>query len=155
LRILGKKSNVRFFQKQPVFFREQPPHEKMHIYAVSDKPLASTKKQSNLKINTESLGGSEFCLYLCNRLLFDALYIYYMQINTLNQSQMMILESFAGAQDEQEVNDLVDVLRDFYAKRLEREMQRLWEDGTFDDKTLEQIRGEHLRTPYHYPAELT
>ena len=43
----------------------------------------------------------------------------------MNQSQMMILESFAGAQDEQELNDLMDVLRNFYAQRLEREAQRL------------------------------
>ncbi|MBR1916270.1 MAG: hypothetical protein IJ832_00230 [Bacteroidaceae bacterium] len=77
-----------------------------------------------------------------------------MQINTMNKSQMMILESFAGAQDEQELNDLIDVLRDFYAKRLEREMQRLWDNGTLDDKRLEQLRGEHLRTPYHYQTEL-
>ena len=48
-----------------------------------------------------------------------------MQINRMNQSQMMILESFAGAQDEQELNDLMDVLRNFYAQRLEREAQRL------------------------------
>ena len=71
-----------------------------------------------------------------------------MQIETLNQSQIMILESFAGAQDEQEVNDLMDVLRDFYAKRLEKELQRLWDDGTLDDQQLELLRSEHLRTPY-------
>ena len=32
---------------------------------------------------------------------------YTMQVNTMNESQMMILESFAGAQDEQEVNALI------------------------------------------------
>ena len=77
-----------------------------------------------------------------------------MRLNTMNQSQMMILESFAGAQDEQELNELMDVLRDFYAQRLEREMQRLWDNGTFDEKVLEKLRGQHLRTPYHYQAEL-
>ena len=61
---------------------------------------------------------------------------------------MMILESFAGAQDEEEVNDLMDVLRVFYAQRLEKEMQRLWDNGTLDEDKLEQLRGEHLRTPY-------
>ena len=63
----------------------------------------------------------------------------------MNPSQMMILESFAGARDEQELNDLMDVLRDFYAQRLEREMQRLWDNGTLDGEKLEQLRGEHLR----------
>ena len=71
-----------------------------------------------------------------------------MQVESMNEAQMMILESFAGAQDEQEVNDLMDVLRSFYAQRLEKEMQRLWDNGTLDDHQLEQLRGEHLRTPY-------
>jgi hypothetical protein len=38
-RLFLKKSSVRFFQKQPVFFRKRPPHEKMHIYAVSGEPV--------------------------------------------------------------------------------------------------------------------
>lgn len=71
-----------------------------------------------------------------------------MQLNTLNQSQRMILESFAGAQDEQELNDLMDVLRNFYAARLEMEMEHLWDNGTFNQETLDQLRNEHLRTPY-------
>jgi len=71
-----------------------------------------------------------------------------MQVDTMNESQMMILESFAGAQDEQELNALMDVLRNFYANRLESEMQRLWDDGTLNQERLDQLRGEHLRTPY-------
>ena len=76
-----------------------------------------------------------------------------MQISTMNQSQMMILESFAGAQDEQELNDLMDVLRNFYAQRLESEMQRLWDNGTLDDGKLRQLRGEHLRVPSQYHSK--
>ena len=71
-----------------------------------------------------------------------------MQVETLNESQKMILESFAGAQDEQELNALMDVLKKFYASRLEAEMQRLWDDGTLDQQALDQLRNEHLRTPY-------
>ena len=61
---------------------------------------------------------------------------------------MMILESFAGAQDEQELNALMDVLRNFYAMRLEKEMERLWDNGTLDQSALDNLRSEHLRTPY-------
>ena len=56
----------------------------------------------------------------------------------MNPLQMMILESFAGAQDEQELNDLMVVIRDFYAQRLEHEMQRLWDNGILDEEKLEQ-----------------
>ena len=71
-----------------------------------------------------------------------------MQVDTMNKSQMMILESFAGAQDEQEVEALMAVLRDFYANRLSVEMERLWDNGTLDQHALDELRGEHLRTPY-------
>ena len=71
-----------------------------------------------------------------------------MQLSTMNQSQMMILESFAGARDEQEANDLMDGLRSFYANRLEAEMQRLWDNGTLDQNALDRLQSEHARTPY-------
>lgn len=71
-----------------------------------------------------------------------------MEATTLNKSQMMILESFAGAKDEQEVNALMDVLQNFYAMRLEAEMQRLWDNGTLNQEVLDKLRDEHLRTPY-------
>ena len=71
-----------------------------------------------------------------------------MQVNSMNPSQMMILESFAAAQDEQELNALMDLLRNFYATRLEAELQRLWDDGTLDQQALDQLRSQHLRTPY-------
>ena len=66
----------------------------------------------------------------------------------MNQSQMMILESFAGAQNDQELEALMEVLRNFYATRLAAEMQRLWDNGTLDQQALDGLRGEHLRTPY-------
>ena len=71
-----------------------------------------------------------------------------LQLNTMNEAQMMILESFAGATDEQELYDLMDVIRDFYARRLEAEMNRLWDNGTLNHEALDQLKNEHLRTPY-------
>lgn len=71
-----------------------------------------------------------------------------LQLNTMNEAQMMILESFAGATDEQELYDLMDVIRDFYARRLEAEMNRLWDNGTLNQEALDQLKNEHLCTPY-------
>ena len=71
-----------------------------------------------------------------------------LQLNTMNEAQMMILESFAGATDEQELNDLMDVIRNFYARRLEAEMNRLWDNGTLNQEALDKLKDEHLRTPY-------
>lgn len=66
-----------------------------------------------------------------------------MEATTLNKSQMMILESFDGAKDEQEVNALMDVLQNFYAMHLEAEMQRLWDNGTLNQEVLDKLRDEH------------
>ncbi|MBR1687722.1 MAG: hypothetical protein IJ710_04205 [Prevotella sp.] len=60
----------------------------------------------------------------------------------------MIFESFASVHDEQELSDLMETLRNFYAQRLEAELLRLWDNGTLDQQTLDTMRGEHLRTPY-------
>lgn len=78
-----------------------------------------------------------------------------MQVNTMNESQRMIIESFAGAQDEQEINALMDVLRNFYAMRLEAEMERLWDNGTLDQSVLDKLRNEHLRTPYRPMTDIS
>lgn len=74
-----------------------------------------------------------------------------LQLNTMSEAQMMILESFAGAIDEQELNDLMDVIRDFYARRLEAEMNRLWDNGTLNQEALDQLKNEHLRTILGFP----
>ncbi|MBQ4421127.1 MAG: hypothetical protein SPL06_02185 [Bacteroidales bacterium] len=72
-----------------------------------------------------------------------------MQLSTMNPAQIMILESFASVKDSNEMNDLMEVLKMFYAKRLEKEMQRLWDNGTLDAKALNNLKQEHLRTPYN------
>ncbi|MBQ3579613.1 MAG: hypothetical protein II975_01270 [Bacteroidales bacterium] len=67
---------------------------------------------------------------------------------SINPAQRMIIESFAASRDEDELNDLMDMLRKFYATRLKREMQRLWDNGTLNQEALDNLDGEHLRTPY-------
>lgn len=61
---------------------------------------------------------------------------------------MMILESFAGVKDQDEMDALMDVLRTFYAKRLEKELQVLWDNGNLNQEKLDVLKNEHLRTPY-------
>ena len=71
-----------------------------------------------------------------------------LEVSKMNPAQMMILESFADVKDENEVSDLMTVLRNFYASRLEREMERLSNEGTLDAPAWSLLRGQHLRTPY-------
>ncbi len=71
-----------------------------------------------------------------------------METMAINPAQRMIIESFAATRDEEELNELMDMLRNFYVKRLKREMQHLWDNGTLDQATLDNLANEHLRTQY-------
>lgn len=67
-----------------------------------------------------------------------------MEALAINPAQKMILESFAASRNEEELNDLMDMLRNFYATRLKREMRRLWNNCTLDQSALDNLAGEHL-----------
>ncbi len=61
---------------------------------------------------------------------------------------MLVLKSFANVSSEEELSALMKTLKKFYAQRLEKELDRLWADGTLDQKKLDELQSEHLRTPY-------
>lgn len=65
-----------------------------------------------------------------------------------NPAQMMVLESFASVSGEDELRELMKVLKRFYAERLEKELDKLWDDGTLNQEALDELSGQHLRTPY-------
>ena len=49
----------------------------------------------------------------------------------------------------EEVNELRQVICDYYARRVDDEVDKLWESGQWNNEKNEAILGEHLRTPYH------
>ena len=36
----------------------------------------------------------------------------------------------------------------FFAERAQQAIDKMWDEGTFDQKKLDELRGQHLRTPY-------
>ena len=71
-----------------------------------------------------------------------------MEATVLNSAQIMILESFASAKSQEEMDELIDMLRDFFAKRLDKELERLWNEGILNQEKLDDLSEQHLRTPY-------
>ena len=71
-----------------------------------------------------------------------------MTLTAMNPAQMMVLESFASVNSESELKDLIKVLKRFYAERLNKELDTLWNDGTLNQSQLDSLRTQHLRTPY-------
>jgi hypothetical protein len=66
-----------------------------------------------------------------------------------NPIQLHILEMFNYCNSEQMMSDLKDCLADFYAKQVQQEADRLWDEGILDGKAIDQITEEHWRTPYN------
>lgn len=71
-----------------------------------------------------------------------------MNTTALNPSQLCLLETFSSIETREEAEDLSRVIRDYYAKKLDAELTKLWDNGTLDQKKLDKLRGQHLRTPY-------
>ena len=71
-------------------------------------------------------------------------------ITTLNKAQMDILRLLEHIKTEEEAEELRDVISNFYARKAEEAMDRLWEAGLWDQEKNDAILKEHLRTPYKY-----
>lgn len=66
----------------------------------------------------------------------------------MNPAQMMVINSFATVTSHQEEEELRSLLMDFYNRKLQKEMERLWDEGVLDQTKLDKMRTEHFRTPY-------
>ena len=73
------------------------------------------------------------------------------QVRTpLNKAQMDILRLLEHIKTDEEAEELRDVISNFYARKAEEAMDRLWEAGLWNQEKNDAILKEHLRTPYKY-----
>ena len=68
----------------------------------------------------------------------------------LNVAQMEFLQLLGRIKTEEELSELRKVVCDFYARKIDDEMDRLWAEGKWDNEKNEAVLKEHLRTPYKY-----
>ena len=61
---------------------------------------------------------------------------------------MSILRLLGSMKTVDEVNELRQVICDYYARRVDEEVDKLWESGKWNDEKNESVLSEHLRTPY-------
>ena len=72
-----------------------------------------------------------------------------------NQAQLELLSTMANLKSEADLIELKQVIARFFAERADREMERLWENGTINEETLKSCEHEHMRTPYRTTATVT
>ena len=69
---------------------------------------------------------------------------------TLHQAKMNLLRVVDRIKTVDEVQAIQQVLTNYYAQKVNEEMDRLWDNGTINEQVIEQWGKEHMRTPYHY-----
>ena len=69
---------------------------------------------------------------------------------TLHQAKMNLLQVMDSIQTVDEVQAIRAVLANYYAQKVNEEMDRLWENGPINKQTIEEWGNEHMRTPYRY-----
>lgn len=72
-----------------------------------------------------------------------------------NQAQLELLSTMASLKSEADLIELKQAIARFFAKRADREMERLWENGTINEETLKSWEHEYMRTPYSPKTTVT
>ena len=71
------------------------------------------------------------------------------QTATFNQAQMQLLDMMSFVKTPEALSDLNKVISDYFARKADEEMNKLWDEGFLNDEKIEQFRHLHERTPYH------
>ncbi len=67
-----------------------------------------------------------------------------METTALNPTQLHLLKLFAFDNSEERMKDVKNLLYQYYQKELDREADRLWDEGILDQAKLDAIRTEDL-----------
>ncbi len=71
-----------------------------------------------------------------------------MEATKLTPTQQHLLKMFARLKTEEHLHELKKVLSAYYARRVDEESERIWEEKGMTDETIDQLLQAHLRTPY-------
>ncbi|MBO5579066.1 MAG: dephospho-CoA kinase [Prevotella sp.] len=71
-----------------------------------------------------------------------------MAATVLNEAQQELLRMMAVFNTPEAVGDLKQAISDYFAKKAEEEIDKMWENGTMTEEKVEGFRTLHERTPY-------
>ena len=61
------------------------------------------------------------------------------QPTVFNPAQIYLLEVFSSIKSDEELNDIKQIVADYYEKRLDEMTEKLWQSGELDQKRLDEI----------------
>ena len=75
-----------------------------------------------------------------------------MASTVLNEAQMSILRLLGSMKTVEEVDELRQVICDYYARRVDEEVDKLWESGQWDNEKNEAVLKEHFALHTSMPS---
>ena len=67
---------------------------------------------------------------------------------SLNSVQLHLLHMFSYNRDEKSLNELKDVLFDYYCQKVDEEGKRVWKEKNMSNEMMHKLLNTHLRTSY-------
>ena len=67
-----------------------------------------------------------------------------------NEAQLELLSVMASVKDDAELMALKHAISEFFARRADEEMEKLWQSGEWNEQTLQDLKDAHYRTPYQH-----
>lgn len=71
-----------------------------------------------------------------------------MQTTVFTPTQLEIIDMMSFVKQPETLDNLKQVISDFFAKQAQEEIDRLWDSGDLTDDKVESFRTLHERTPY-------
>ena len=65
-----------------------------------------------------------------------------------NKAQLELLDMLADIDSEEELQALKHALSEFFARRADEELERLWQTGQWNEQVLRNFQQAHFRTSY-------
>ncbi len=64
-------------------------------------------------------------------------------------AQLELLNAAANVSSQEDLDALRLTISLFFAERAQKAIDKMWDEGIFDQKKLDELRGQHFRTPYN------
>lgn len=71
-----------------------------------------------------------------------------METTVFNKAQLHLLQMMSYIKTNEELDELKNVLSDYFAKKVDSELDALCAQGAITESTIEEWCKEHLRTAY-------
>ena len=65
-----------------------------------------------------------------------------------NKAQIDMLDLMSRIDSEEELLEIKKVISEYFMRKADEELDKLWEDGSLNESKMEKLRYSHLRTPY-------